>query len=167
MAMDCTLGDSGQTKGKPVGRCRGLCRPGQTHHGGFQDLVKQKQGCPDVVLGVVLLQGESWIQWPSFKPKFSYLSVFPYWKAQVFWGTQIFLNMLPSKLTRIFYQDLNESQQNKQATLDKHCDFILATTSQQIFHCSCHRIVESTKSSASNDFQRSLTWFPSPDTISS
>lgn len=115
MAMDCTLGDSGQTKGKPVGRCRGWYRPGQTHHGGFQDLVKQRQGCPNVVLGVVLLQGESWIQWPSFKPKFSYLSVFPYRKAQVFWGTQMFLNMLPSNLTRIFYQDLSESQQtNKQ-----------------------------------------------------
>lgn len=99
--MDCTLGHSGQTKRKPVGRCRGWCSPGQTHQEGFQDLAKQRQGCPDIVLWVVLLQGESWIESPSFKPRFSYLSVFPYWKGQVFWGAQMFLNTVPSNLNQL------------------------------------------------------------------
>lgn len=46
MAMDCTLGDSGQTKGKPVGRCRGWCSPGWAHQGGFSRLGQTKARLP-------------------------------------------------------------------------------------------------------------------------
>ena len=102
MAIDFTLGNSGQTKGKPVGRCRGRFSPGWSHQWGFQDLAKQRHGCPDLVLGALLPQGESWIQSLSFTPKFSCLSVFPYWKAQVFWGTPAFLNTVASNLNQLF-----------------------------------------------------------------
>lgn len=163
--MDCTLGGSGQTKGQRVGRCRWWCSPGCTHQGCFQDLVKQRQSFPAPSVRHSLALRGNLHSASLLQAKITISFWFSLVKTQVFWSTQMFLNNVPSNLNQILPRILVNL--NKRTNKQHWISTLILYWQQSHTRSFTIPAVESKKSRARSNLQRSLTWFLSPDMISS